>query len=92
MGLSLSANWNGDSYDLILVIVNGLTKIVHYKPVQVIIDVSEQIEMIVNVIVQYNGLFDSIISDREALFTSKFWSLLCYFLGIKRQLSTVFLL
>ena len=30
------------------------------------------------------------MSDRGLLFTSKFWSLLCYFLDIKKRLSTAF--
>ena len=30
------------------------------------------------------------MSDRDSVFTSKFWSSLCYFLGIKRRLSNVF--
>ena len=33
---------------------------------------------------------DFIISDRGLVFTSKFWSSLCYFLSIKRRLSTAF--
>ncbi len=30
------------------------------------------------------------MTDRGSLFTSKFWSSLCYFLGIKKKLSTAF--
>ena len=33
---------------------------------------------------------DSIVSDRGSVFMSKFWSSLCYFLSIKRRLSTAF--
>ena len=33
---------------------------------------------------------NSIVSDRDSVFTSKFWSSLCYFLSIKRRLSTAF--
>ena len=33
---------------------------------------------------------NSIVSDRGSVFTSKFWSSLCYFLSIKRRLSTAF--
>ncbi len=32
-GLPISANWKGDSYDSILVIVDRLTKMVYYVPV-----------------------------------------------------------
>ena len=41
-------------------------------------------------VVRHHGLPDSIVSDRGSVFTSKFWSSLCYFLGIKRRLSTAF--
>ena len=89
-GLPLSADWKGDSYDLILVIVDHLTKILHYEPVKVTIDAPELAEVIIDMVVRHHSLPDSIISDRGAIFTSKFWSLLCYFLGIKQRLSTAF--
>ena len=62
----------------------------HYEPVNVTINALGLAEVIINVVVRYHGLPDSIISDRGAIFTSKFWSSLCYFLGIKRRLSTAF--
>ncbi len=37
-----------------------------------------------------SGLPDSIVSDWGSIFTLKFWSSLCYFLGIKRRFSTAF--
>ena len=63
---------------------------VHYEPVKVTIDAPGLAEVILDVVVQHHGLPDSIVTDRGSLFTSKFWSLLCYFLSIKRRLSTVF--
>ena len=89
-GLPLSSDWKGDNYNSILVIVDQLTKMVHYKPVKVTINAPGLVEVIIDVVVQHHGLPDSIISDRGAIFTSKFWSLLCYFLGIKQRLSTAF--
>ena len=62
-GLSLSADWKGNNYNLILVIVDQLTKIVYYKPVKVTINTSGLAEVIIDVVVQYHGLPDSIISD-----------------------------
>ena len=50
------------------------------------------VEVILNIVVRYHGLPDSIISNRGSVFTSKFWSFLCYFLSIKRRLSTAFYL
>ena len=89
-GLSLFSDSKSDSYDSILVIVNWLTKMVYYKLVKVTIDASGLAKVIIDMVVRHYGLPDSIISDLRAIFTSKFWSSLCYILGIKRQLSTIF--
>ncbi len=89
-GLPISAAWKGDSYNLILIIVDRLTKMVHYEPVKVTIDVSGLAEVIINVVVRHHRVPESIVMDQGSLFTSKFWSLLCYFLGIKKKLSTTF--
>ena len=73
IGLLLFANWKGDSYESIYVIVNCLTKIVHYKQVKLTISAPRLAEIITNVVVQYHGLPDSIvISDHGAIFTFKF--------------------
>ena len=90
MGLPILTDWKGDSYDSILVIVNRLTKMVHYKPVKVTINAPSLTEVIINVVVRHYGLPYSIIINRKSLFILKFWSLLCYFLGIKQRLSTAF--
>ena len=89
-GLPISTDWKGDNYDSILVIVNRLTKMVHYEPVKVTIDAPGLAEVIIDVVVRHHGLPDSIVTNRGSLFTSKFWSSLCYFLGIKWRLSTAF--
>ena len=49
--LPLSADWKSDSYDSILVIVDRLTKMVHYKLVKVTIDTPGLAEVIIDVIV-----------------------------------------
>ncbi len=89
-GLPVSTNWKGETYDSILVIVNKLTKMVHYEPVKVTIDTPGLAEVIMEAVVRHHGLPDSIVSNRGSVFTSKFWSSLCYFLGLKRKLSTAF--
>ena len=63
---------------------------VHYKPVKVTIDASSLAEVIIDVVVKNYGLPDSIDTNRGSLFTSRFWSLLCYFLDIKQRLFTTF--
>ena len=63
---------------------------VHYKQVKVTIDVPGLVKIIIDVVVRHHGFSDSIVTNRGSLFTSRFWSLLCYFLGIKQRLSTTF--
>ena len=82
-GFPLFDDWKGNSYDSILVIVDRLTKIVHYEPIKVTINAPRLAEVIMDVVIRHHGLPDSIISERGAIFTSKFWFLLRYFLGIK---------
>ena len=89
-GLPISTDWKKDSYNSILVIVDRLTKMVHYKPIKITIDTPGLAEVIIDVIVWHYGLPNLIVTDKGSLFTSKSWSLLCYFFGIKRRLSTVF--
>ena len=50
-GLPLSADWKGNSYNSILIIVNQLTMMVHYKPVKVTIDAPKLLEVILDVVV-----------------------------------------
>ncbi len=54
------------------------------------IDVSGLVELIINIVVHYHGVLESIVIDQGLLFRSKFWFLLCYFLTIKTKLFTAF--
>ncbi len=89
-GLPVSTNWKGETYDSILVIVDRLIQMVQYKPVKVTINTPGLAEVIIDVVVRHHSLLDLIVSDRGSVFTSKFWSSLCFFLGIKKKLSTAF--
>ncbi len=89
-GLPISVDWKGDSYDALLVIVDRLTKMVHYKPVKITIDTPGLAEVIINVVLHYHKVPELIVIDQGSLFTLKFWSSLCYFLSIKKNLSTTF--
>ncbi len=51
IGLLILVNWKGDRYDSILVIVDWLIKIVHYKPVKVTIDAPSLAKVIINMVV-----------------------------------------
>ena len=92
IGLPILTNYKGDSYNSILVIVNRLTKIIHYKPVKATINAPGLAKVIIDIVIKHHGLLDSIITNRKSFFTSKFWSSLCYFLDIRQRLSTAFYL
>ena len=82
-GLPLFTNWKGDNYDSILLVIDRLTKMVHYELVKITINAPGLAEVIIDEVVWHHDLPDSIVTDRGSLYTSKFWLLLCYFLGVK---------
>ena len=61
---------------------------INYKLVKVTIDALGLAEVIIDMIVRYHGLQNSIIINCGSLFTLKFWSFLYYFVGITRRPST----
>ena len=64
-GLPISAVGKNDSYDSILIIVDRLTKMVHYEPAK--IDAPGLAVAILDVVVRHHGLPDLIISDKGSL-------------------------
>ena len=50
-GLPQFEDWEGNSYDSILVIVDWLIKILYYKPVQITITIPALVKIISNIIV-----------------------------------------
>lgn len=73
-------------------IVNSLTKMVYYKPIKVMIDGPGLPKVIIDMLKRHYDIPQSIITDQGLLFKSKFWSSLCYILGIKKKLFTAFYL
>ena len=63
---------------------------VYYELVKVTINVLGLAKVIIDMIMHYHRVPKSIVMDQGLLFTSKFWSLLYYFLRIKKKLSTAF--
>ena len=62
----------------------------NFKPFKVIIDALGLAEIILDVLVWYHGLSNSIVSNSNSLFTSKFWLSFCYFFDIKQKLLNAF--
>ena len=88
--LFILIDWKGDSYNFILIIIDRLTNMVYYKPVKITIDIPSLVEIIIDVVIWHHGLPNSIMTSKSSVINSRFWSLLCYFFGIERCLSTNF--
>ncbi len=63
---------------------------VYYELVKITINTPGLAKVIINMVVRHYRVPESIVTDRDLFFISKFLSLLCYFLEIKKKLSTVF--
>ena len=77
-------------FDAILIVVDRFTKMARYITSRKTLNTVELIEIFVIEIVIKRNLPYGIVSDRCSLFTSDFWSEICFHLNIKRQLSTAF--
>ena len=60
--LPVLSDWKGKSYNSILVIVNKLTKMVHYKPVKITINILGLAKIIIDIMVRHHSLPGSIIT------------------------------
>ena len=77
-------------HDAIWVIVDRLTKSVHFLPVNVEDSLEKLAQLYVDEIVRLHGVPVSIVSDRDPRFTSRFWPSLQTSLGTRLHFSTTF--
>ena len=77
-------------YNSILTIVNQLIKKVRFLPYKEVFDVKELTYTFLRNVTVLQGLSDKIISDRDKLFTSRFWTALTRQLRLSHKLSTVY--
>jgi hypothetical protein len=82
--------WTGREYDSILVITDRLTKYAYMVPYRESSTAEDLSQVFLRIIIANHGVPDEIISDRDKLFTSKFWTTLTALMGMKRKLSTAF--
>jgi len=87
--VSESKDLNGNSAINILIVVNRLSKQVHYEPMSGITAL-DTARVFYRAIWKHHELPDSIVSDRETQFVSHFWNELCTRLKIQARLSTAF--
>lgn len=82
--------WKSNNSNLSFFFINQLTKIIYYKQVKITINSISWEKFKIDVLLRHDNFFNFIISDRDLLFTSKFFLLLCYFLAIKLKLFIIF--
>ena len=77
-------------YDYLWVVICRLTSMVHLIPINTTIKASELASIYVKEVVRLHGLPDTIVSDRDSKFTSKFWKETHRILGTRLLMSTTF--
>ena len=78
------------SYDAILVVVDQFTKQAEYIAFRKDFTAVQLAYIINDKIIRHHGIPKSIISDRDKLFTSNFWTTLLAAIGTKKKLSTAY--
>ncbi|GJS67778.1 putative reverse transcriptase domain-containing protein [Tanacetum coccineum] len=77
-------------YDSIWVIVDRLTKFAHFLPMKKTDSIEKLAQLYLKEIVCKHGVPTSIISDRDSLFTSRFWKSLQEAMGTQLDMSTAY--
>lgn len=81
---------DGCVYDAILVVLDRLTKWTWYIPATKTWTAKDLADALFNNVILKHGAPDGIVSDRGSLFTSDYWTEVCYRLHTVRRLSTAF--
>ena len=77
-------------YDSILIIVDSMTKMAHFIPTREDIDARGVAELFLNYVWKLHGTPESVVSDRGAVFVSRFLRELYVKLDIKPRISTAY--
>ncbi|UPX18964.1 uncharacterized protein EKO05_0009244 [Ascochyta rabiei] len=88
--LPKSIDAKGNEYDAILVLVDQFSKYVRYLPCTKTITAQRLAELLMEQSFSKQGPPDTLLSDQGSVFTSQFWSDICYHLTINHRLSTAF--
>ena len=79
-------------YDSILVIIDKLTKYTHFILYLETFEVKQIVWIILDRVIRYHGILESITLDRNKIFTSKFWQTIIVEIGTKIKLLIVYYL
>lgn len=81
---------SSDSMDMIMVVVDRLSKMAHFVPCLSTLDSAGYAKLYLTHIYRLHGLPLDMVSDRGSVFTSGFTTALSELLGVKQSLSTAF--
>ena len=84
-----SSNRDG-AFDMICVIIDQLTSMVHLVPTRQTYRATDVAELMFENVYKLHGLPERIVSDRDSLFTSKLWKRLHRLLGTELRMSSAF--
>ena len=84
-----SQNRDG-SFDSIIVIIDLLTSMVHLVPSRINYNAKQVAELVFTEVYKHHGMPKLIVSDRDVLFTSTFWTHLHRLIGIVLRLSSAY--
>jgi transposase InsO family protein len=79
-----------NGFDTITVITDRLTKYIHLIPTKETMNAPQLAHLLLTHIITNHGMPKYITSDRDKLFTSKFWKSLADLMGIDHRLSTAY--
>jgi transposase InsO family protein len=77
-------------YDSIFVVVDRFTKAAEFVPFRHSYTAEQLARVFLDRIVRHHGIPESIVSDRDKLFTSNYWTTLLAAIGTKKKLSTAY--
>jgi transposase InsO family protein len=80
----------GYAYDSIFVVVDRFTKFAEMIPFRHSYTAEQLARVFLDRIIRHHGIPESIISDRDKLFTSNYWTTLLAVMGTKKKLSTAY--
>ncbi|KAJ3482856.1 hypothetical protein NLI96_g6704 [Meripilus lineatus] len=84
-----SKDRNG-TYDSITVIIDLLTSMVHLVPSKITHTAKQVAELLFAEVYKHHGLPKAIVSDRDVIFTSTFWTHLNRLLGVELRMSSAY--
>src|SRR5436309_14753900 len=88
--LLLSTDTDSKAYNTILMVIDYFIKMAKYFPVRTTITAADLAKLFHQHIVCSFGTPSSIVTDRGSLFTSQYWSSLCFHMKARQKLSTMF--